>query len=134
MSGSVSPKIYDGMDVNRDTVMIAVLPESADKPTLVKQLPNNERTLRRALARIAKDGEVHGCYEASGAGYVLQRAIHRWGQACQVIAPALILTRPGYRRKHDRFDAIELARQLRAGLLVAIRIPAEAEERVRDLV
>ena len=134
MSGSVLPKIYVGMDVHKDTVMIAVLPESADRPTLVKQLPNDERTLRRALARIAKDGEVHCCYEASGAGYVLQRAIRRWGHACQVIAPALILTRPGHRRKHDRFDAIELARQLRAGLLVAIRVPTEAEERVRDLV
>ena len=51
-----------------------------------------------------------------------------------MIAPALILTRPGHRRKHDRFDAIELARQHRAGLLVAVRIPSEAEERVRDLV
>ncbi len=129
-----STKIHVGMDVQKDTVMIAVLPESAAKPTIVKQLPNDERALRRFLARVAKDGELHCCYEASGAGYVLQRAIERWGHACEVIAPALILTRPGHRRKHDRFDAIELARQHRAGLLVAVRIPSQAEERVRDLV
>jgi transposase len=70
-----SSKIHVGMDVHKDTVMIAVLPESAEKPTIVKQLPNDERALRRFLARVAKDGELRCCYEASGAGYVLQRAI-----------------------------------------------------------
>jgi transposase len=134
MSVSTSPKIHVGMDVHKDTVMIAVLPESAEKPTIVKQLANDEGALRRFLARVAKDGELRCCYEASGAGYVLQRAIEAWGHRCEVIAPALILTRPGHHRKHDRFDAIELAQQHRAGLLVAVRIPTEAEERVRDLV
>jgi transposase len=129
-----SSKIHVGMDVHKDTVMIAVLPESAEKPTVVKQLPNDERALRRFLARTARDGELRCCYEASGAGYVLQRAIERWGHECEVIAPALILSRPGHHRKHDRFDAIELAHQHRAGLLVSVRIPSEAEERVRDLV
>ncbi|MEX2529968.1 MAG: IS110 family transposase [Gemmatimonadota bacterium] len=129
-----SSKIDVGMDVHKDTVMVAVLPEDAAKPTIVKQLPNDERKLRRFLSRIAEDGELRCCYEASGAGYVLQRAIKRWGHHCEVIAPALILTRPGHRRKHDRFDAIELAKQHRAGLLVAVRVPSEAEERVRDLV
>ncbi len=133
MSTSLS-KIHVGMDVHKDTVMIAVLPEAAEEPTVVKQVPNDERALRRFLARIAKDGALRCCYEASGAGYVLQRAIERWGHACEVIAPALMLTRPGHHRKHDRFDAVELAKQHRAGLLVAVRIPSEAEERVRDLV
>jgi transposase len=129
-----SSKIHVGMDVHNDTVMIAVLPESAEKPTVVKQLPNDERALRRFLARTARDGELRCCYEASGAGYVLQRTIERWGHECEVIAPALILSRPGHHRKHDRIDAIELAHQHRAGLLVSVRIPSEAEERVRDLV
>ena len=72
-------KIHVGTDGHKDTVMVAVLPGSAEKPTLVKQLPNDERALRRFLARVAKDGELQCCYEASGAGYVLQRAIERWG-------------------------------------------------------
>ena len=129
-----SSKIHVGMDLHKDTVMIAVLPEEAEKPTIVKQLANDERSLRRFLAGIAEEGELRCCYEASGAGYVLQRAIERWGHHCEVIAPALIPTRPGHRRKQDRFDAIELATQHRAGLLVPVRIPSEAEERVRDLV
>ena len=74
------------------------------------------------------------CYEASGAGYVLQRELATWGIACTVIAPSLIPTKPGVQRKHDKYDASQLARLFRAGELTAVHIPTEAEERVRDLV
>lgn len=43
-------------------------------------------------------------------------------------------TRPGVQRKHDQRDAADLARYYRAGELVVVRIPSEAEERVRDVV
>ena len=86
------------------------------------------------LDRLGREHEVHACYEASGAGYVLERKIRSWGHACEIVAPSLIPRRPGERRKHDRKDAEELARLYRAGELVAIRVPTEREERVRDLV
>ena len=54
--------------------------------------------------------------------------------ACAVIAPSLIPQRPGHQRKHDRYDASQLARLYRSGELTPIRIPTEADERVRDLV
>lgn len=127
-------KIYIGMDVHKDSVMVAVLPEEAAEPTVVKQLPNDDRKLRRFFERQAREGEIHACYEASGAGYVLQRSIEEWGYGCEIVAPSLIPTRPGERRKHDRLDATHLARLYRAGELVAIRVPSEREERVRDLV
>lgn len=127
-------KVYVGMDVHKDTVMIAVLPEGAREPTLVKRLSHEPRRLRRMLDRLARDYEVRACYEASGAGYVLERKIRSWGHACEIVAPSLIPRRPGERRKHDRKDAEELARLYRAGELVTIRVPTEREERVRDLV
>jgi len=65
---------------------------------------------------------------------VLHRALTEWGYACDVIAPSLIPKRPGVQRKHDKYDASELARLYRAGELTAVRIPSEAEERVRDVV
>ena len=37
-------------------------------------------------------------------------------------------------QKHDQYDAGQLARLYRAGELTTIRIPSEAEERVRDVV
>ena len=127
-------KVYVGMDVHKDTVTIAVLPEGAREPTLVKRMSHDPRGLRRMLSRLAREHEVRACYEASGAGYVLERKIRAWGHACEIVAPSLIPRRPGERRKHDRKDAEELARLYRAGELVTIRVPTEREERVRDLV
>jgi transposase len=127
-------KMYVGMDVHKDTVTVAVLPEGAAAPTVAKTLPNEPRRLRRFFDRLSREGEVRACYEASGAAYVLQRALTAWSYHCDIIAPSLVPRRPGEHRKHDRRDAIELARLYRAGELVVIRVPAEAEERVRDLV
>jgi transposase len=130
-----SSTVYVGMDVHKDSVMVAVLPEQAPQPIAVDRLPNDLAVLRRFFARLVRDGAVvRACYEASGAGYVLQRALAEWGHACVVIAPSLTPQRPGHQRKHDKRDAIELARLFRAGELVPVRIPSSADERVRDLV
>lgn len=134
--------IYVGMDVHKESVTIAVLPAAARTPTRLERLPNDLAKRKRLLDRLAREGELRACYEASGAGYVLQRAIREWGHPCEVIAPSLIPKRPGVQRKHDRRlpcsawqpaqrDAAELARLYRAGELTAVRIPSEAEERVR---
>jgi transposase len=122
------------MDVHKDSITIAVLPSGAKAPTRVERLPNDLPKLKRWLERAARDGELRACYEASGAGYVLHRALRDWGYGCDVIAPSLIPKRPGVQRKHDKRDASELARLYRAGELTAVRIPTEAEERVRDVV
>jgi len=131
----VAPSIICiGMDVHKDSITLAILPSGAGTPTRVERLPNDLVKLKRLLDRVARDGEVRACYEASGAGYVLHRALEAWGYACDVIAPSLIPKRPGVQRKHDKRDAVELARLYRAGELTAVRIPTEAEERVRDVV
>lgn len=122
------------MDVHKDSITIAVLPVGAKTPTRLERLPNDLAKVKKWIDRVARDGEIHACYEASGAGYVLHRALRDWGYACDVIAPSLIPKRPGVQRKHDKRDATDLARLHRAGELVAVRIPAEAEERVRDVV
>ena len=126
--------IYLGMDVHKDSITIAVLPESAKTPSRLEQLANDLPKLRRWLERVARDGEIHACYEASVAGYVLHRALTEWGYACDVIAPSLIPKQARVHRKHDKRDAADLARLYRAGELVAVRIPSEADERVRDVV
>jgi transposase len=129
-----SSTIYLGMDVHKDSITVAVLPEGAKAPTRVDRLSSDFQKLRRFLDRLAGEGELRCCYEASGAGYVLQRAMREWGYECEVIAPSLIPKRPGVQRKHDKRDAADLARLYRAGELTPVRIPSEAEERVRDIV
>lgn len=97
--------IYLGMDVHKEAITIAVLPAGAKTPTRLDRLANDLPKLKRWLDRIARDGggaELGICYEASGAGYVLHRAIEEWGHACEVIAPSLILKRPSVQRKHDK--------------------------------
>ena len=126
--------LYLGMDVLKESVTIAVLPADAAAPTRVERLPNDLVKLKRFLERLSETAEIRACYEASGAGYVLQRAMREWGVACEVIAPSLIPTKPGTQRKHDKHDAVQLARLYRAGELTPVRIPSEAEERVRDIV
>src|SRR4051812_37788007 len=90
--------IYLGMDVHKDSITIAVLPTDAKAPTRVERLPNELPVLKKWLARLARDGDLSACYEASGAGYVLHRALTEWGHACTVIAPSLIPKRAGVQR------------------------------------
>ena len=123
-----------GMDVHQDAITLAVLPAHAAAPTRVDQLPNEIPKLRRYLDRLAEGGTVLACYDASGAGYVLPRALASWGYACVVIAPSVVPTKPGVQRQHDRYDATQLARLFRAGEVTAGRVPSEVEERLRDLV
>jgi transposase len=122
------------MDVHKDSVMMAIFGEHGAEPREVRRVANEPRKLRRFFDRLERQGEVRACYEASGAGYVLQRWLGEWGHHCDIAAPSLTPIRRGQRRKHDKGDAIELGRLYRAGELVLIRIPTEAEERVRDLV
>ncbi len=126
--------IYLGMDVHKDSITVAVLPSTAKAPTRLERLANDLPKLKQWLDRLTRDGEIQACYEASGAGYVLHRALRDWGYACAVIAPSLIPKRAGVHRQHDTRDAVDLARLYRAGELVPVRIPSEADERVRDVV
>jgi transposase len=78
--------IYLGLDVHKDSITLAVLPAEAAAPTRVDRLPNDLPKLKRYLARVAPEGLLRMCYEASGAGFVLHRALRAWGYHCDVIA------------------------------------------------
>ncbi len=67
-----------GMDVHKDSITIAVLPERAKAPTRVEGLPNELPTLKQWLDRIARDWARRRATRR-GAGYVLHRAFRDWG-------------------------------------------------------
>ncbi len=134
MSSKPLSNFWVGMDVHKDSITVAVFRNRESEVLRVDRLPNDDRKLQRYFARLQRDGQVRACYEASGAGYVLQRALEAWGIPCELAAPSLIPRRPGERRKTDRRDAIKIARDFRDDRLVLIHIPSESEERVRDLV
>ena len=60
-------------------------------------------------------------------------SLHAEGWACEVIAPSLVPKKSGERIKTDRRDAAKLAVNHRSGDLVAVAIPDEACEAIRDL-
>jgi transposase len=77
---------------------------------------------------------VRVAYEAGPTGYGLARACAEAGIACTVAAPSRIPRAAADRVKTDRRDAERLARLLRLGELVPVRVPEPYEEAARDLV
>ena len=116
--------------MHRDTISVAVLRPHHDAPE-VERIAHDEPSVRRLVVRFPEPRRLRACYEAGPTGYELARLLARLHVSCQVIAPTLIPTAPGDRVKTDSRDCRRLARLLRAGELVAIRIPTVAEEAVR---
>jgi len=133
-SQSTDPSPYFvGMDVHKASITIAVY-RGGSSECFEKRMPNDLGKVRRFMKKLLKEAPVRACYEASGCGYVLYRALIAIGVDCQVIAPSLVPKRSGDRRKTDSRDARGLGSLLRAGLLTPIHIPSTEEESLRDLV
>ncbi len=126
-------QIWVGLDVHQSSITAAILEGDSHDPEVVR-MNSDLNTVRRLFRRLSKRGVPRSCYEASGAGYVLQRALGRDGFHCEVIAPSLIPRKPGDRRKTDRLDAIMLAKLYRSGHLTPVAVPNEEQEAVRQLV
>jgi transposase len=122
-----------GLDVHANSITAAILEGSSNEPEVVK-MPADLMKVRRLFRGLADHGPVRSCYEASGAGFVLQRVLADDGFHCEVIAPSLIPRRPGERRKTDRLDAVMLARLYRSGHLTPVHIPREDHEALRRLL
>jgi len=126
--------IYVGMDVHKDTIVIAVAREGREAAENWKTIPNDGLRLRKALKLLLKNGEVlKVCYEAGPTGFGLCRRLREAGIDCIVVAPSLVPGKPGDRVKTDRRDARRLAHFLRSGDLTQVYVPEEAVEAIRDL-
>lgn len=120
-----------GLDVHARSVIAGVL-----------EAESGELRSRRAPTVVAETvawlrqlpAPVRVAYEAGPTGYGLARACAAAGIECTVAAPAKIPRAPGDRVKTDRRDAERLARLLRLGELVPVRVPDPYEEAARDLV
>lgn len=121
-----------GLDVHARSVVAALIDEATGE-CRVTGAPCDTTALvgwvrqMRAPVRVA--------YEAGPTGFGLARALEQAGVGCLVAAPSLIRRAPAQRtRKRDAADAELLARTLRAGELVAVRVPEPHTEAARDLV
>jgi transposase len=124
---------FVGLDVHKDSVVIAVAEGGGGEPAVVAELPNETTRLIKELRRLGRGAELRCCYEAGPTGFGLYRALREAGIDSVVIAPSLIPKQSGSRVKTDRRDAIKLARFLRSGDLTPIHVPDTATEAMRDL-
>ena len=124
--------IHLGFDMSKNKFAIATLRRGEQVPD-VETIINDEASVRRLIGRFPNRGQLRVCYEAGPTGFGLYRLLTSMGVACDVVAPAPSGSTPADRVKTDRRDCRRLARLHRAGELVAIRVPSEAEEAVRDL-
>ena len=127
---------YVALDVHQDTITGAALAGLAPDLAETKTMPTDESRLVKWLRRLERKykGELRVCYEASGAGYVLYRALLSRGIVCEVVAPSLIPKKPGNRKKSDDLDAKDLVYQFRNGSLTMVMVPDREDEALRALV
>lgn len=124
---------FVGLDVHKDSIAIAVAGDGREAPRFVGTVRPEFKQVRKVLSNYGPPGSLQVIYEAGPCGYTLARQLLSEGFACQVIAASRITHSPTERIKTDRRDAITLARLARSGDLVAVRIPDERDEAIRDL-
>jgi len=126
--------VYVGLDVHKDSIVIAVAREGREPAETWKTIPHDGVRLRKALKSLLREGErLRVCYEAGPTGFGLCRSLRKAEIDCVVVAPSLVPGKPGDHVKTDRRDARKLTHFLRSGDLTEVHVPEEAVEAIRDL-
>ena len=131
------PTRFIGMDVHKDTIVVAVTATGdVGKAMLYGTFPNTAAALEKLVRRLrqAGSGPLKFCYEAGPCGYGVHRTLTKLGEDCMVVAPSMIPRKSGDRQKNDKRDAASLAVLHRGGLLTAVWVPDAAHEAMRDLI
>jgi transposase len=124
---------YVGLDVHKDTIVMAVAEAGTQPAEIYATLANDPPAVLARLRKLGPPLSLLVCYEAGPTGYELYRFLNAAGVSCHVVAPALVPTQNGNRVKTDKRDARRLAHFLRSGDLTPVWVPDEHTEAVRDL-
>ena len=129
--------IFIGLDTHKESTEVAYVPDDRTAPC---QHYGKIPTTKPALVKLARQfvskypkATLHFVYEAGPCGYWVYRLLTSLGHCCYVVAPSLIVKKPGQRVKTDKRDAIMLAERLKQCDLTPIYVPEPEDEAVRDL-
>jgi transposase len=111
---------YIGLDVHKDTLVMAVADSNASPATVLTIGAYDPGAVLKQWRKPGPLWSLQVCYEAGPTGFGLQRCLTAAGASCIVIAPSLVPTQSGKRIKTDRRDACKLAYFLRSGDLTAV--------------
>jgi transposase len=124
---------FVGLDAHAGSTAIGFAEAGRAAPRFIGTVGAKLSELTRALGKLGEPGTLLIVYEAGPCGYGLARELLALGYRCEVVAPSKIPKQAGERIKTDRRDALKLASLARAGELVAVTIPDERDEAIRDL-
>ena len=127
-----------GIDAHKVTNVIGLAFNDMKEPQLYGKVSADLNRTVDAIRKILKKYELKKeeviiCYEAGPTGFVLARRLIKLGFECIVIAPSLVPTKSGEKKKTDRRDARKLAGYLRSNDLKAVHIPDLEDEVIRDV-
>ena len=130
-SEAVTAAVHIGLDVHKDTVVVAVARrcEYSGRLEVLDRgsIANRALPIKRLVTALGDEfrEELHFVYEAGPCGFVIWRQLRALGISCAVAAPSLIPKKSGDRVKTDRRDARELARLSLLGYLTPSGCPAK---------
>jgi transposase len=132
---SQSSTLFIGMDVHKDTIAVAYVPqEHGAEVTSLGRVGTRQGAIDQLVRKMPSKAQHLLCvYEAGPCGYWRYRSLTQKGYDCWAVAPSLMPKNPGARGKTDRRDAVPLARLARSGDLTAVSVPKGADDAMRDL-
>lgn len=126
-------KIYVGIDVHKTNWKVSILGQHLTHKTF--SLDPNPDTLHNYLTSHFPGAEYHSAYEAGFSGFWAHDRLHSLGINSIVVNPGDIPTTDKEKRqKEDKRDSRKIARSLRNGELVPIRVPTEKNRHDRSLL
>ena len=89
---------FVGLDVHKDTIVIAVAEEGQSEAVVLGTFPHEvPKVIKRLTKLVADVRQLRVCYEAGPTGFGLSRRLNRAGIKCLVIAPSLVPQQAGAR-------------------------------------
>src|SRR6185295_5955983 len=89
-TGPMKKLVYVGLDVHRDTIVIAVARSGREPAMQLGTIAHDELALIKRLEDLAPRSLLRVCYEAGPTGYDLARRLNEAGICCVVVAPSMV--------------------------------------------
>lgn len=125
--------IFCGVDVHKKSWRVNVRSDEFELEDYTQDA--SEEILLKHLRKRYPGAIFQVVYEAGFCGFGIQRTLDKEGVNCIVVNPADVPSSDKEKkRKNDKVDARKLSRELSAGNLEAIYVPAIEMEHVRTLV
>src|SRR5215471_1870877 len=126
---------YIGLDVHKETIAVSIAPANSTEVRRYGIINGTLDAIDKLVKKLSQAGiELRFVYEAGPCGFVICRHLRSKGIQCDLVSPSMIPKKASDRVKTDRRDADQLARLFRAGELIAIHVPDQEDEAIRDLI